>query len=170
MGKKPWLPSFWVVFFMDVLGCLMIIVVVVALIASTIDMNMKGATSAAATAEAVCFWRDYIMAYHALHGEWPESMEDLKPFLREPGPEQDEFKEDSGTNEEIRLSGGALDLVIGGALKGEVLTVHPAVPAGDPLGPVKWVAGRSAPEGWTVIGEYHTTVEEKYILPAVWKR
>ncbi len=171
MGNKKWLPSFWVILSMDVLGSLMIIVIVVALIASTIVLNMKGATSAAATGEAVGIWRNQIAAYYALHGEWPESIDDLKSIMPEPNPELEEVYEDRGINKEIRISGGALDLVIGGgALEGEVLTVHPAVPAGDPLGPVKWVAGRSTPEGWTVIGEDHTTVEEKYILPVVWRR
>ncbi len=158
-------PDIGFFFIIDVTTTVFVIIVVVALIGSTFPTNIKSITATAAGSDAVSHWRNYIMAYHALYGEWPESREDLSQFI----VQGEEYQ--SGVTREIRFSGGAMDLILGGRLDGEVLTVHPAVPAGDPGGPVRFVTGNSvSPEEWTVTGEDHTTVDTQYIIPKAVKR
>jgi hypothetical protein len=67
----------------------------------------------------------------------------------------------------IQIIGGAIDISLQRQLTGKTLTLHPAVPIDEPLGPVKWVAGGKRPDGWSIMGEDHTTVETGYILKAL---
>jgi hypothetical protein len=53
--------------------------------------------------------------------------------------------------------------IVTAPVTGNTLTLHPAVPIEEPLGPVKWVAGNGNPDGWSIVGEDHTTLETGYI-------
>ena len=48
--------------------------------------------------------------------------------------------------------------------KGKTITMRPAVPSSDPLGPVIWVCGdRDPSSGWTVHGVDRTDVDKSFI-------
>ena len=99
------------------------------------------------------------MTYHAINGEWPKDGEALGPYL----PGTWAGRPDRG--DEARIENGAITVRMRRIPDANMITIHPAVPAGEPLGPVIWVAGRhSASKDWTVIGEDHTTFPEHKII------
>lgn len=173
MSNKIRLPGGLSVLGMDMLAAVLVILVVVTFVVPKVSDKIKGVKVLAATASATGLWSNYIMAYRAIHGHWPEGKQDLREFIPDDdtvwGPE-DEYPNRGPNYKEIRLSGGTMDVVLSGPFEGKVLTIHPAVPEGDPLGPVKWVPGGGGSEGWRVIGEDHTTVDDRHILSRAIKR
>ncbi len=99
--------------------------------------------------------------YHAVHGVWPESRQQAVISLA-PIRGHDGAGYDPGVNTLIRE--GAIDLIFNEKLDGKRMTLRPAVPASDPLGPVCWVNTREKiPDGWIVYGEDHTDIDKRFI-------
>ena len=174
---------------LDLFVTICVILVAVTFIISTISHIRDSVTVGAAATQTVGMFRSYMGAYHAIHGQWPASKEDLKAFIRKDliawESVKVDLKEDYGEEgfaklEDPELSlyksemakgysiaDGAIHITLGGVLEGKTLTIHPAVPEGNPTGPVRWVAGGGEVPGWQLIGEDHTTVDNKYILPRI---
>lgn len=99
--------------------------------------------------------------YYALTGEWPEDKAQLQSFHDMPGLFQGHMKSD------VYVEKGVLQLpLVSGAFSGTgELSLHPAVPAADPAGPVHWVVGAGMPASWrTVIGPDRSVVPDDYII------
>ena len=140
------------------LGIVMLILAIVAAIAIDVYRGLPDRVKVAAAAAEVsgCF-RAPLSAYAAVHGEWPKDWEALEEML----PAKRRHQK-SAIAAEYRLENGAVTVLFAGGetLRGKLGTVHPAVPAGDPLGPVKFVVGPiSLASGWVLIGKDHTTVD-----------
>lgn len=70
----------------------------------------------------------------------------------------------------VSVNNGAIDITFGnsagGPIRGEILTLRPAVVADAPIVPVAWVCGNAnAPGQMTVMGENRTNIAANY-LPA----
>lgn len=145
----------------DLVVCMTVISIVVVLLGYQARNTKTMIMSVVAAAEVLGELRTPMSTYYAINGEWPADREALQSYL--PG---------KWTGTIADMSDGAL--IANGAITVRVrrvspdanmLTLHPAAPAGDPLGPVKWVAGsQSTTDGWTVAGEDHTTFSENKIL------
>lgn len=99
--------------------------------------------------------------YHSLTGAWPKDKSDLESLLSDlniPWKIKDAFIAD------IQVEDGSVHFTYKMDLKGKTLTLRPAVPASDPLGPVIWVAGDiKNREGWSVAGKDKSTVEPELV-------
>ncbi len=105
-----------------------------------------------------------IMLYRAHHGEWPKDTEQAISV----GIHKN-YDEDSNYIDKIDIKDGAIDYHLSDHLKGKIVTLRPAVPSDDPLGPVIWIYGeRESSTGWDVQGVNHTSVDEQYI-PRDWR-
>jgi len=144
---------------------LMMVICIISILASfaipAYEDARNRARIGAVVGEISANFRAPVSAYYALHGTWPKDWAELEEIL----PASRRLKE-SGLASEYRLENGAVSAVLttrhGQAA--DLLTIHPAVPAGDPLGPVKFVAGpKSDTAGWIVIGEDHTTINQDRI-------
>lgn len=108
-----------------------------------------------AVAETAGLYRAPLSAYYALHGQWPTDMDQVRDLL----PDADRH----GKNYETGIDNGTLAVRLKGFNEGRALTMRPAVPSGDPLGPVHYVVRSSPSPGWIVAGDDHTTVDVRYI-------
>lgn len=99
--------------------------------------------------------------YHSLTGAWPKDKTELDGLLSDlniPWKVKDEFIED------IQVEDGSIHFTYKKDLKGKTLTLRPAVPTSDPLGPVIWVAGdKKNREGWSISGKDKSTVEPELV-------
>jgi hypothetical protein len=121
---------------------------------------MKVVTTTAAVTEVMNYYRADMSAYYALRGAWPIDLEELHSLFPN---ESRQMNANFAKN--VAIIGGAIDVSLQRHLSGKTLTLHPAVLIDDPTGPVKWVAGAGTREdGWSIIGEDHTTVEREYVL------
>jgi hypothetical protein len=149
-------------FSIDFLVSIAVIAVVVGLFGYQAQKTRTLILGVAATTGALEDMRIPILTYYAIHGEWPTDREALRSYVA------GRWKRYTTQTDEVLVGNGALTFR---ALKGpaaNMLTIHPAVPLGDPLGPVIWVAGsHSRTESWAVIGEDHTTLAENKILHAL---
>ncbi|TRZ50210.1 hypothetical protein D4S03_07115 [bacterium] len=155
--KKP----LWEMYIItDIAVTITVIATVVSMIVSTFNDSRKTIETASATAEVLGIYRVPVSAYYALHGEWPKDIEELAKMF----PERSQ-KPPMSLAENIQLADAAITFAFRGVAANQTLTIHPAVPAQDPFGPVKWVAGaKSLSDDWTMIGNDRTTVESKYML------
>lgn len=152
-------PGLGFYFTVDFIVTIVVISVVLSAIVSAINESRKSIEVAAASAEVLGIYRVPLSTYYALNGEWPTSMEELQQMIPEKAKNTT-----LSLAENVRITQGAITVDMRKRLSGKTLTIHPAVLAGDPFGPVKWVAGgRSLSPGWTVVGDDGTTVDEKYI-------
>ena len=110
-----------------------------------------------------------MMLLHALHGDWPKNDQ---VSLRD-GWADKYYSEghDSSYITAAAIEDGAIHFQL--RLKeGEgpkTLTMRPAVPAEDPLGPVVWICGKPAsPSLWSLPGVDRTNVDYRYI-PDSWR-
>lgn len=101
-----------------------------------------------------------MMLFHALHGRWPGSNEDA---LRNGWSEK--YDESSLSYiKEASIENGAIHFRLTKELGGKILTIRPARPANDSLGPVVWVVGKQTPPPmWSVQGVDKTTVDDRFI-------
>jgi hypothetical protein len=92
--------------------------------------------------------------YYALTGEWPQDEAELTSVVGLTSPLA------GYRGSLLRIDHGAVQVpIVSGALIGSNVTLHPAVPALDKLGPVHWVAGPDVRDsGRTIIGPDRTTV------------
>jgi type II secretory pathway pseudopilin PulG len=146
--------------FTDLLVTVLVIAAAAAVLLSAIRHTLNVVRVTASAAEVMGYYRADLSAYYALQGEWPKDREELRAlFPHQPAI----FNADADKN--VRITGGAIDIRLQRQLAGKILTLHPAVPIDDPLGPVKWVAGSgSGSDGWSIIGDDHTTVQREYIM------
>jgi hypothetical protein len=147
----------------DLVVCMVVIAMVVVLLGYQAQKTRTVIMGVAATSEIMGSLRVPMSTYYAIHGEWPPDREALKPYLpgRWPGSV-------ATTSDEALIANGAITARVRRVTGANMLTIHPAVRAGDPLGPVTWVAGRqSMTKGWDVIGEDRTTFSENKILQAL---
>jgi type II secretory pathway pseudopilin PulG len=146
-------------FTVDFIVTVTVIAVVVAIIVSAVRESRKSMEVAAASAEVMGVYRMPFSTYYALNGEWPMSSEDLRDLLP---ARMANITLSMVAN--VRVTEGAITFDLLRQLSGKTLTLHPAVPAQDSLGPVKWVAGgKCLSPGWTMAGDDRTTVEDTYI-------
>ncbi len=100
--------------------------------------------------------------YYAFHGQWPRNNEQAETFGWSGLHGQD-------GNDYIKktvLENGAVHKYFGPKLPNRIITIHPAVPANDPLGPIIWVCGQKrTPEEWQVFGQDRTNVTPEHIHP-----
>jgi type II secretory pathway pseudopilin PulG len=98
--------------------------------------------------------------YHAFTGEWPESDGDLQ-HSNLAGlvltPTDDTFID------RVSVENGAFHFTYKKGLAGKTLTLRPAVPAEDPLGPEIFVAGDTLKKGWSLTGPDRTDVDPSLI-------
>ncbi len=101
-----------------------------------------------------------MMFYHAHHGEWPVDNDQASVFGW-----SDHYKTDAmDFIKESEIKEGAVNFFLSDDFKGKILTVRPAVPSGNSIGPVIWVCGKSDERsGWTVVGTDLTDVEDRYL-------
>lgn len=119
----------------------------------------KLAANSAGPIEAVGLLKTDVATYYALHGEWPKDMAALQTLFPENRKIYEGYKHGLKSYD---ISNGAINTTFNKDKR--VITIHPAVTSDDPLGTVIWVAGnRSRKDGWNIIGEDRTTVEERYI-------
>jgi type IV pilus assembly protein PilA len=112
--------------------------------------------------------RAQMMLYRALHGEWPQNNRQLASlgwwFTFE---NISEFESEDIAD--ATIENGAIHFTLGKTFKGQIVTLRPAVPANDPLGPVIWICGNREPTSeWIVYGVDRTTVEDRFI-PSSWR-
>ena len=101
-----------------------------------------------------------MVGYYALHGEWPKGNREAASTPVFGGIEHVKSK----ALEEVIISDGAIHFTFGGRLEGKTLTLHAALPQGEPSGPVIWVAGKkSLTKGWSLQGKDRTNLEDRYI-------
>jgi hypothetical protein len=180
---------------LELLVVICVILVSVTYIASNYQPIKKGVFVRAVSLESISLWKDSMNTYHAINGNWPENKDDLKYFIHENLIDWKEVKsrlkeyydeeelmliEDPEISSYIRnneigyqIINGAIDISIKSNsydldLNGETLTVRPAVPIGNPTGPVRWITGKNDDiPGWQVIGQDHTTLYDNGILPHI---
>lgn len=104
---------------------------------------------------------------HALHGDWPKNdQEALKD-----GWAQEYYSEKYSNLKAAAIENGAahFQLFSGNKNSNKILTIRPAVPASDSLGPVVWICGKPAkPSLWTIAGMDKTTIDHRY-FPHSWR-
>jgi len=122
--------------------------------------------------------RTYISVYHAVNGNWPRDGHQAILFGNDfDDLMNDDFSEfavsvkngairnDSG-DFTISIENGAMHVVMNKYLKGKIISLRPAVPKDNPLGPVAWFAASPLrPSDWTVAGQDKTTVDYSHINP-----
>jgi len=156
MRGRPWWGYYIVI---ELLVSITVIAVCATVIMSGFERMQKMVIVSAASAETLMNYRTPFSVYYALQGEWPKDREDLRSMF----PKQAETMTSSFA-EVIKIENGVIDIRLRKQLPGQVLSLHPAVPTQDPLGPVKWVvSAKSSTPGWSVSGQDHTTVAEEYI-------
>jgi type II secretory pathway pseudopilin PulG len=103
-----------------------------------------------------------MMVYHAHTGQWPDSFADLQKWPVFP---HYAYQTDPSIKS-VSIENGAIDIVLNAPFAGRTVTVRPAVPKDDPLGPVAWYAGQ--PLNGTepsLAGKDKTNMPQTYIHP-----
>ena len=154
----------------DIIMALTIILIGVTICVPKFSEINKMIVISAGPLEAVSNLKTDISVYYALHGEWPRDKEALLELF----PDSKEWYEEMELPEldyrkyRSTIVNGAIDVSFIKMQGNNTVTVRPAIPSEDPLGPVKWIVGKvGETEGWTVIGEDHSTVDERYINKAL---
>lgn len=162
MNSKPHIAFYITV---DILITALVIACLAAVLTSSIDHTRKLVEISAAAVEVMSSYRTPVSVQYALHGEWPTGEEELRQWFP-----SDRKWITSARFEHLGLDGGAMTVDLRPPLAGERLTIHPAVLEGDPLGPVRWLAGpEKGRSNWTKLGNDHTTAIECFI-PVLLKR
>lgn len=154
----------------DIILALIIILFGVVICISKMSNIKEMVVISAGPIEMLNTMKTDMSVYYALKGEWPAGKEELSALL----PDNKQWFEDmeSGESEYSHyikvIKYGAVHVTVKNSEENKRVTVRPAITADDPLGPVIWIAGRGEPRaGWTIIGEDHSTVNERYISKAL---
>jgi len=100
-----------------------------------------------------------MMLYHAHHGEWPKDNKLALSFGW-----NDSYNHYSDYIKEVKIEDGAINFFLDRDLEGKIVTLRPAVPINDTLGPIIWVCGERKPsDGWTIQGVDRTNIDDSYI-------
>ncbi|MBT8342352.1 MAG: hypothetical protein HKP58_16130 [Desulfatitalea sp.] len=105
------------------------------------------------------------MAVHyALTGQWPDDVSEIQdPFWRTAG---ELWFSDIPDAQNAAISEGTLVVRLTTPFEGGIVSLRPAVPKADPLGPVVWFAGRPIDDTpWLISGPDHTNVADQFIHP-----
>ncbi len=103
-----------------------------------------------------------MMVYHAHTGQWPHSLADLQKW---PIFQHHAYQTDSSIKS-VTIEDGAIDIVLNAPFADRTVTVRPAVPNDDPLGPVAWYAGQPLNgEELSLAGKDKTDIAQTYIHP-----
>jgi len=110
-----------------------------------------------------------MMVSHAIRGEWPQNDREA---MRDGWAEEYYSKRFSSYSiRAAAIEDGAIHFQLR-SREGEgdkTLTMRPAVPVTDPLGPVVWICGKPlSPSLWSLPGEDRTNVDYRYI-PESWR-
>lgn len=109
-----------------------------------------------------------MMVSHAIRGDWPKNDQEA---LKDGWAEKYFSDRFSSMIKTAAIEDGAIHFQIRPNSKqgNKTLTMRPAVPAKDPLGPVVWICGKPAsPSLWSIPGVDRTNVEDRYI-PHSWR-
>lgn len=162
MRNRPHLGFYFTI---DVAISTLVIACVIMALTMSITRVRKLVETSAAAVEIMTTYRTPVSVQFGLRGDWPKDLDDVRQAF----PFNGNWAMSSRLKD-LRLEDGALTVSLRGPLAGGRLTVHPAVPSDDPLGPVRWVAGPSGHSSdWTVVGDDHTTVKDTFI-PVLLKR
>jgi len=153
-------------FTVELIVVIVVIATVVSLLLSTATESLKRVDVIAATAEVLGGNKTALSVFYALKGEWPKDQQEIDTILfisKRDGRQQTDLVDN------VIIRNGALDVSLRRRLSGQIITIHPAVPVDNPLGPVKWVVGaNSISSGWKAAGEDRTTVESE-LIPGILK-
>ncbi len=98
--------------------------------------------------------------HYALTGEWAG---DSVGLLR---TRSNEVSYSSYSGDEVSLEKGAIHIrATGGSIAGEIISLRPAVPAGDACGPIGWVVGPGPVEAGRLIQGDDSTTIGKHLIP-----
>jgi type IV pilus assembly protein PilA len=101
-----------------------------------------------------------MMLYRAHHGVWPKDNQQALRF----GWSESYDQKYSRYIKRAEIDNGAIHFSLAEDLSGETVTLRPAVPAADPLGPVIWICGdKQSSSNWKIYGVDRTTVDDRYI-------
>lgn len=147
---------------MELFICILVLSVLVVLAASI----YQGYQNKAETLQAVIggpaqMARLDVHLYLAHTGTWPSDSLQAKAFL----PESDTFYHiEEAEDPSMAIEDGAVHLTFAKPFEGQRLSIRPAVPEKDPLGPIAWFCmAPLKPAGWSVAGEDKTDLPEDYI-------
>ncbi|MDH3976464.1 MAG: hypothetical protein OEV42_19545 [Deltaproteobacteria bacterium] len=154
----------------DIIMALIIILIGMIVCVSKLSEIYKMIIVSAGPIEASSDLRTDISTYYALNGEWPDDKKailELLPYNKTYYQEMESPEMEYRRHKHV-LAKGAIHVTIKKLEKNNRVTLRPAVPTADPLGPVIWITGKGeAREGWTVIGEDQSTIDERYINKAL---
>jgi hypothetical protein len=148
-------------FFQKVLDHLLSVALIMLLMMLAI-LSFEGAKIIGELTARVSSQNDLRIDVHytlALTGEWPK---DSNALLRT-RPMEVPYSSYSG--DELELEGGAIHIrPTKGRLAGETISMHPAVPANNAVGPISWVVGPGGAESEHLVqGDDATTVDSRWI-------
>ncbi len=108
-----------------------------------------------------------MMVSHALHGDWPQNDQEA---IRDGWAEDYYNERDRGSAvKSAAIEDGAIHFQLQLKEGRRKLTIRPAVPVADPLGPVVWICGKpTSPALWSLAGVDRTDVDYRYI-PKIWR-
>jgi type II secretory pathway pseudopilin PulG len=103
-----------------------------------------------------------MMVYHAHTGQWPGSFDDIRKW-----PVFPHYAYQSDLcSKSVTIEDGAIDIVLNAPFQERTVTVRPAVPNDDPLGPVAWYVGRPLnASDKSLAGQDKTDIPLNYIHP-----
>ena len=155
---------------LELLLCILAIMLLVTLALTHFDGARRKAQVIQAVADHGPATRTAIHYYHALHGSWPDRETTLELICQQ---QPSACQPESGTGrppltDAIRsVQDGAITIATPAVHDGQTLqlTLHPAVPSGDPLGPVIWLAGPVERPGWVAMGQDHSDTAALPFIP-----
>ncbi len=105
-----------------------------------------------------------VQYHYAQTGLWPK---DLQSIIRS-RPAEVAYNAFSG--DELSVADGTITILPTiSSIKGEAVSLHPAVWGGNTTGPISWVVGPGKPENGRIVqGPDFTTVDQG-LIPADWK-
>lgn len=108
--------------------------------------------------------RNHAQVHYALTGHWPSELTDQDLFFTG-NQQQDGQLQAHFSNQAIQLDVPAF---APGHKTPQQLTIHPATPTADALGPIILVAGPQSRPGWQSHGEDQTTIATERLSP-LWR-
>ncbi|MDA8141695.1 MAG: hypothetical protein M0036_23880 [Desulfobacteraceae bacterium] len=155
------------IYWIELLCCILIIAALAAMAATIYGGYRKMAQVSAQILSALGSTPKIEMAvYHALTGDWPQNIEQVQSqpwsLVRDLSTSSDRALQ------AITIKEKTLVVQMTAPFEGHVVTVRPAVPERDPLGPVVWFAGTPLHgDGWHIEGMDQTNVPLEYISPTL---
>ncbi len=148
--------------FFDLISSIVIIGFLAAIAISSYDQAVKLAESINVSGSCFTKARMDCMYYRAIHGEWPENNQQASDF----GWNDDYNEQYSSNINKAIIEKGAIHLKFGNRTKmqGKIITMRPAVPAENQMGPVQWICGDiDQTKGWITYGSDKTNIQKQFI-------